>query len=93
MPLRKRELGRGEFPFDSLLDDPLPFFEVKFELNGEPCEAEHELTVRALLERFDLHRRRVAVALNSKVVPRNRFDETRVREGDRVEVIQAVGGG
>jgi sulfur carrier protein len=67
--------------------------EVTFELNGEPCQAEHELTVRALLERFDLHRQRVAVALNSKVVPRARFDETWIREGDRIEVIQAVGGG
>jgi sulfur carrier protein len=66
---------------------------VKFELNGEPCEAESELTVRALLERFDLHRRRVAVALNSKVVPRSRLDEVQIRDGDRVEVIQAVGGG
>ena len=66
---------------------------MKFELNGEPCEVEHEFTVLALLERFDLHRRRVAVALNSSVVPRSRFDEVRIQEGDRVEVIQAVGGG
>ncbi len=66
---------------------------MKFELNGEPREAEGELTVETLLERFAPHRRRVAVALNSRVVPRSRFDETRVREGDRVEVIQATGGG
>ena len=66
---------------------------VKFELNGESHEAERELTVRALLERFVPDRQRVAVAVNSEVVPRPRFDEVRVREGDRVEVIQAAGGG
>ena len=66
---------------------------MKFELNGEPHEAERELTVRDLLDRLDLTRRRVAVALNEDVVPRSRFDEVRIQEGDRVEVIQAVGGG
>ena len=66
---------------------------MKFELNGEPYEAERELTVRALVEQLDLARRRVAVALNEDVVPRSRFDEVRIQEGDRVEVIQAVGGG
>ena len=66
---------------------------MKFELNGESREAEDELTVETLLSRLVPHRRRVAVALNSRVVPRSRFEETRIREGDRVEVIQATGGG
>ena len=66
---------------------------MKFELNGEQREAENELTVETLLNRFVPHRRRVAVALNSRVVPRSHFEETRIRDGDRVEVIQATGGG
>lgn len=66
---------------------------MKFELNGEPTEIEGELTVGALLTRLDLRRRRVAVAVNQEVIPRSRFDEVPVRDGDRVEVIQAVGGG
>jgi sulfur carrier protein len=66
---------------------------VKFELNGETRELEGEPSLHALLEQLDLHRRRVAVAINSEVVPRSRFPAVRVQEGDRVEVIQAVGGG
>jgi sulfur carrier protein len=66
---------------------------LKFELNGESYEAENELTVLALLERFVPQRQRVAVAVNSEVIPRSRFDLARIREGDRVEVIQAAGGG
>lgn len=66
---------------------------MKFELNGDAYDIECEFTVQTLLEHLDLERRRVAVALNSKVVPRSRFDRTRIAEGDRVEVIQAVGGG
>ncbi len=66
---------------------------MKFELNGEFHEAEGPLCVRVLLERFDLARRRVAVAINTEVVPRSRFESVLVCDGDRVEVIQAVGGG
>jgi sulfur carrier protein len=66
---------------------------VKFELNGEPCEVDGPLTVRELLERFDLIRGRVAVAIDGNVVPRSRFAEQEIQAGDRVEVIHAVGGG
>ncbi len=66
---------------------------MEFEVNGESQHAGASITVRSLLERLDLGRRRVAVAINSQVVPRSRFDEVEIREGDRVEVIHAVGGG
>jgi sulfur carrier protein len=66
---------------------------VKFELNGEPAEVEAGLSVQELLVRFGLVGRRVAVAVNTEVVPRSRFTEVRIGDGDRVEVIHAVGGG
>ena len=81
----------------------VPWTDVGFELNGEareltefakrPASEGVRLTVRALLEELDLVGRRVAVAINAEVVPRSRFATTPAREGDRVEVIQAVGGG
>lgn len=66
---------------------------VKFDLNGEPCDVDEPLSVRDLLVRFDLVRGRVAVAINGDVVPRSSFDERKIQDGDRVEVIHAVGGG
>ncbi len=66
---------------------------MTFELNGEAQQAEPPINVRALLERFQLAGRRVAVAINARVVPKSRFDDVLIRDGDRVEVIQAVGGG
>ena len=66
---------------------------MKFELNGVAQEAAAPLTVQELLARLGLAGRRVAVAINARVVPRSRFAEVRVGDGDAVEVIQAVGGG
>ncbi len=71
----------------------VPSAAVNFELNGELKHASEPVTVRSLLERLELTQRRVAVAINTQVVPKSRFDSVWVREGDRVEVIQAVGGG
>ena len=71
----------------------VPSASVNFELNGERREVETQLTVHSLLHQFDLLERRVAVAINTEVVPKSRFDTAVIREGDRVEVIQAVGGG
>jgi sulfur carrier protein len=62
-------------------------------LNGETHSTPTPLTVLELLQSFALAQRRVAVAINSVVVPKSRFAEVLIRDGDKVEVIQAVGGG
>ncbi|MEE9281631.1 MAG: sulfur carrier protein ThiS [Myxococcota bacterium] len=66
---------------------------MRFELNGESQDAPEALSVRELLERFGLEKRRVAVAINAEVVPRSQFERAEIHEGDHIEVIQAVGGG
>jgi len=65
---------------------------MKLTLNGRPIETEPELTVQELLKRLDLPGR-VAVAVNGEVAPRSQHSLRVLREGDEVEVIQAVAGG
>ena len=62
-------------------------------LNGDPFEVAAPLTVNALLARLDIDPRRVAVEHNLVVLKRATFDETLVREGDRIEIVNFVGGG
>jgi sulfur carrier protein len=62
-------------------------------INGEPREIPAHSTVRGLVEALDLDRRRIAVAVNRDVVPRSRYDRHALTAGDRVEIIEAVGGG
>ena len=71
----------------------VPSVAVIFDLNGERRESDQSLTVHDLLTEFELTERRVAVAINTEVVPKSSFDVTEIRDGDRVEIIQAVGGG
>lgn len=63
------------------------------QVNGEDRPLPEPPTVAALLAELGLDRDGIAVAVNRAVVPRSRHPEHRLAEGDRVEVIQAVGGG
>jgi len=62
-------------------------------LNGDPYPLDADLPLTALLERLNMRRTRVAVEINHQIVPRARYDETTVRAGDHVEIINFVGGG
>jgi thiamine biosynthesis protein ThiS len=66
---------------------------VTITLNGEPFELSGPLTVTELLSRLEIDARRVAVEHNVAVLKRTAFDETVVREGDEVEIVNFVGGG
>ncbi len=66
---------------------------MRIQLNGEPYELPAGESVAALLGRLELVGRRVAVELNLDIVPRSQHDCTLLNEGDRVEVVHAIGGG
>jgi thiamine biosynthesis protein ThiS len=66
---------------------------LRIRLNGEPVDVPGPMTVSALLARYDLDARRVAVERNLVVVKRVAYDDTVVDEGDEVEVVNFVGGG
>ena len=62
-------------------------------VNGERRRVPDSCTVDALLARLALEGRRIAVAINRDVVPRSEFTSHRLAPGDRVEILEAVGGG
>ena len=66
---------------------------MKIFVNGESEELPDDATVAALVEKFNLVPKRVAVEVNREIVPRTSYDQTPLREGDRVEVVTFVGGG
>lgn len=62
-------------------------------MNGEARQVPPGTTVERLLDLLALERRRIAVAVNRSVVPRSDFGRRTVAAGDRVEILEAVGGG
>lgn len=62
-------------------------------VNGQPESLRDGLTVLALLEERALAGKRVAVERNGEIVPKGRHAETTLADGDRLEIVVAVGGG
>ena len=62
-------------------------------LNGSPVTLEEGLTVAALLRQLNLPPERVAIERNGSILPKAAYQETRLAEGDRLEIVQFVGGG
>jgi thiamine biosynthesis protein ThiS len=66
---------------------------MRIHLNGEERQAAEDLTLAALVEQLGMKPDRVAAELNREIVPRERWLETRLRDGDRLELVHFVGGG
>jgi sulfur carrier protein len=66
---------------------------IEVTVNGEPHRFERALDVSALLERLKLAGRRLAVERNGEIVPRSAHARTLLADGDRLEIVVAVGGG
>lgn len=62
-------------------------------VNGEEIDIAGCPTLADLVEHFGLGSRAVAVELNEELIPRERHAETRIRKGDRIELVTFVGGG
>ena len=62
-------------------------------VNGAPLTLAAGATVADLLARIEAAGRRVAVERNGEIVPKSRHRETRLADGDRLEIVVAVGGG
>ncbi len=66
---------------------------LEVNVNGATRRFEPDTDVAGLLQRLQLAGKRVAVERNGEIVPRSRFAQTALADGDRLEIVVAVGGG
>jgi sulfur carrier protein len=66
---------------------------VKIELNGNAIELQSGASVAEAVAATGATGRGIAVAVDGEVVPRSEWEATAIREGQTVEVLQAVQGG
>ena len=83
------------FPRDKIrpsntLSFPYP---MNLVINGESRAFTDSLTVAALLESLGYSGKRIAVERNGEIVPKSLHGATALAEGDRLEIVVAVGGG
>ena len=62
-------------------------------LNGESTTVDENTTIAQLIEQLQLTGKRIAVEINEEIVLRSAHVNTPLHEGDKVEIVHAIGGG
>jgi sulfur carrier protein len=66
---------------------------IRVLVNGEPYQIAESSQVSDLVRELKLPPERVAIELNLSILPRAKWDETVLQAGDKLEIVQFVGGG
>jgi thiamine biosynthesis protein ThiS len=66
---------------------------MKVTINGDPAEIRNGITVAGLLAELRIGSDRVAVEVCLEIVPKASYAAHVLKEGDRIEIVQFVGGG
>jgi len=66
---------------------------MQISVNGQPHEVADQATLADFIVTLDLTGKRIAVELNREIVPHGHYDEYTLKDGDRLEIVHAIGGG
>lgn len=67
---------------------------MKISINGSVRQLDGEnMTISALVMTLNLTGKRLAIEKNGEIVPRSQFDAVNLQDGDKLEIVGAVGGG
>jgi thiamine biosynthesis protein ThiS len=66
---------------------------ITVSINGAARQFPHSTSVAALIEEMGLAGKRIALERNGEIVPRGLFAAQQLADGDKLEVVIAVGGG
>ncbi|HJN95599.1 MAG: thiamine biosynthesis protein ThiS [Gammaproteobacteria bacterium] len=62
-------------------------------INGNQTELDDDSSLHQLLQQLKIAEGRIAIELNGEIIPRSQFQQQLLSKGDRVEIVQAIGGG
>jgi thiamine biosynthesis protein ThiS len=66
---------------------------LRIQVNGRPQEVEENLSLSQLITSLDLKPEQIAIELNQKVIRRGEWQDTDLRDDDKIEIVHFVGGG
>jgi sulfur carrier protein len=66
---------------------------ISVSINGEARHFDSPISIAALIEQMQLSGKRIALERNGEIVPRGQFNQHLLADGDKLEIVVAVGGG
>jgi sulfur carrier protein len=66
---------------------------MNVQINGETRKLPEGASLQDVINLLQLQGKRLAVEINAEIVPRSLHASRQLREGDRIEIVHAIGGG
>ena len=66
---------------------------AKIQLNGDPYEINDGTNLNELLNKLRIRKNKVAIEVNGEIVEKNKYPNLILNKGDKVEIVQFIGGG
>ena len=66
---------------------------AKIQINGKKLALKQNFSVLDVLKKYKLNRKKVAVELNGKILPQSKYNSRKLKNKDKIEIVQFIGGG
>lgn len=66
---------------------------MNVEINGETRSLSVNTSLQQLVAELGLENKRLAIEINSEIVPRSEYPKYLIQDADKIEIVQAIGGG
>ena len=66
---------------------------AKIQLNGKKVKIQRDLSVKDLIKKYRLKENKIAIELNGTILPKNHYKNKKVKNNDKIEIVQFIGGG
>ena len=66
---------------------------AKIQWNGDPYEINDGTNLNELLNKLKIQKNKVAIEVNGEIVEKNKYPNLILDRGDKVEIVQFIGGG
>jgi len=66
---------------------------AKIQLNGNSYEINNGTNLNELLNKLKIQKNKVAIEVNGEIVEKNKYPNLILNKGDKVEIVQFIGGG
>ncbi len=66
---------------------------AKIQLNGKKLLLKQNISILQLLKKYKINGKKVAIEVNGKILPRDNFRKRMLKNKDKIEIVQFIGGG
>ena len=66
---------------------------AKIQFNGKKIVIKTNFSVRDLVKKYKLKEKNIAIEINGSILPKQYYGKKKLKNNDKIEVVQFIGGG